>query len=235
MFSGLFEVAPKNGTTGASQGTISQVQKHKVIQPMVNKNGTSSSGVSRSPACFFVRKRYCEHDLDRIQSHWEWFPHEKTTWHPATINQEASYTLGVSSCRCTVCIRMHQLASILGVSWNAGENGHQTMQITIHNDKQLNLPVPYFQKLPKNIDHGEAWSVWSSSSGKACNGMAKTSYAMKHNPRSSTHLPSTGKSLAWFIWSRKIWITHFWLLYITGKMLGTMGIRFTLLSVKPIP
>ena len=79
MFSGLFEVAPKNGTTGASQGTISQVQKHKVIQPMVNKNGTSSSGVSRSPAFFFVRKRYCEHDLDRIQSHWEWFPHEKTT------------------------------------------------------------------------------------------------------------------------------------------------------------
>ena len=74
-----FEVAPKNGTTGASQGTISQVQKHKVIQPMVNKNGTSSSGVSSSPAVFFVRKRYCENDLDRIQSHREWFPHEKIT------------------------------------------------------------------------------------------------------------------------------------------------------------
>jgi hypothetical protein len=58
-----------------------------------------------------VRKRYCENDLDRIQSHREWFPHEKITWHPATINQEASYTLGVSSCRCTVCIRMHPYAS----------------------------------------------------------------------------------------------------------------------------
>ena len=109
MFSGLLRCPPS--ARFLSQGTISQVQKHKVIQPMINKNGTSSSGVSSS---FFSFDWYCENDLDRIQSHWEWFPHDKITWHPATINHQ-SYILGVSSCRCTVCIRMHRLASILGV------------------------------------------------------------------------------------------------------------------------